>query len=118
MFAGAIVKWMFDMQADRARKVDEADKSLIAEDHKLRDKVAELDKVNSTALATLTTGMEHIVQELAGIRGDMKEHRSVVFARIDRNETEIKDVKVLALSADKHLRTIEARLDNMKCAPK
>lgn len=112
------MKWIFDVSADRVQKMDEADKNLAAEESRLRDRVAELDKTNSTALATLTTGMEHIVQELSGIRSDMKEHRSVVFARIDRNENEIRQVKELVVSAGAHLRAIEDRLGDMKCAPK
>jgi hypothetical protein len=110
VFAGAIVKWMFDMQADRIRKADEVDQGLVAEEKKLRDKVAELDKTNSTAIATLTSGIDHIVRELSGIRGDMKENREVVFNRLDRNEREIVEVKALVAQSSQQLRAIETKL--------
>lgn len=110
LIVGAFIKWGFDVVGDRQRKSDEADKALAAGESKLKEKVAALDKANSTAIATLTTGMEHIVQELAGIRGDMKEHRTVVFARIDRNENEIKEVKALVQEASAHLKVIESKL--------
>lgn len=110
LFAGAILKWIADMTADRARKVDENDKSLAAEEHKLRDRVAELDKTNSMAIATLTAGITHIVQELSGIRGDMKENREVVFNRLDRNEREIVEVKTLVSQSTIQLQAIEAKI--------
>jgi hypothetical protein len=118
VIAGAIVKWVFDMSADRARKSDEADKSLAVGERSLQEKVAELDKTSSMAIVTLTTGMEHIVTELSGIRSDMKEQRDVIFKRIDRNEDEIKQVKSLVDQVNTGLQMIDATLNNMKCAPK
>lgn len=118
VLVGAIVKWFFDMNADRTRKSEETDKGLIAEERKLRDRLADLDKTNSLAIATLTAGIDHIVNELSGIRTDMKEHRLVVFGRLDRNEDEIKEVKGLVTQAGVHLQAIEGKLNEMKCAPK
>jgi hypothetical protein len=111
LFAGAILKWIADMTADRARKVDENDKGLAAEERKLRDRVAELDKTNSMAIATLTAGITHIVQELSGIRGDMKENREVVFNRLDRNEREIVEVKTLVSQSTIQLQAIEQKIN-------
>ena len=114
VFAGAIVKWVFDMSADRSRKVDETDKSLAAEEYKLRDKVAELDKTNSMAIATLTAGIQHIVDGLAGIRSDMKEHREVVFKRLDSNDGEIKEVKDMVSQSNLQLQAIQLKLGEGK----
>lgn len=111
VFAGAIVKWFFDISADRTKKVDEADKHLATEDSKLRDKVADLDKTNATAIATLTSGIKHVVEELSGIRGDMKDHRLVVFERLDRNERDIGEVKTLVAETNAHVQAIQSKLN-------
>lgn len=110
VIAGAVVKWFFDMSADRTRKSDDADKDLQVEEYKLREKVASLDKTNSTAIATLTAGIEHIVEGLAGIRSDMKEHREVVFKRLDRNDGEIKEIKDMVSKTGIQLHAIEIKL--------
>jgi hypothetical protein len=109
--AGAFLKWVADMAADRTKKAEATDEKLAAGESKLKEKIAEIDKANSTAIATLTAGVEHIVKELAGIRSDMKDHRVAVFARIDRNEEEMKEIKGLAEKADARLGVIEARLE-------
>ena len=62
------------------------------------------------AIATLTSGIDHIVKELSGIRGDMKENREVVFSRLDRNEREIVEVKGLVAQSSIQLQVIEQRL--------
>lgn len=116
LVAGAIVKWIFDLAADRTKKADEIDKNLTLEDNKLRDKVAEIDKMNSTAIATLNSGISHVAGELAGIRGDMKDHRSVVFQRLDRNECEIGEVKRLVEKTSVHVEAIQSKL-NERSAP-
>ena len=110
IIVGYIVKWIFDMNADRARKIDESDKHLATEENKLKDKVAELDKTNATAIATLTAGISHIVDELSGIRGDMKENRQIVFNRLDRNDQEIKEVKNIVAKCNSHLEVIYTKL--------
>ena len=110
--AGAFLKWVADMAADRTKKAEATDEKLAAGESKLKEKIAEIDKSNSTAIATLTAGVQHIVDELAGIRSDMAEHRSVVFTRIDRNEKEIKDVKDLVIDATADLRVIKAKLEH------
>ena len=110
LVAGAIVKWIFDLAADRAKKADEIDKNLTSEGGKLRDKIAEVDKTNSTAIATLNSGIDHVAKELAGIRGDMKDHRLVVFQRLDHNEREIGEVKILAEKTNAHVEAIRAKL--------
>jgi len=110
LVAGAILQWIAGMVADRDKKADDIDKNLATEDTKLRDKVAELDKTNSTAIATLTVGIEHIVDGLNGIRSDMREHREVVFRRLDRNEGEIKDVKDMVSQSNIQLQAIKLRL--------
>lgn len=110
LVAGAIVKWIFDLAAERTKKADEIDKNLASEDNKLRDKVAEIDKMNSTAIATLNSGINHVAGELKGIRSDMKDHRSVVFERLDRNEREIREVKGLVEKTSVHVETIRAGL--------
>jgi hypothetical protein len=110
LVAGAIVKWIFDLAAERTKKADEIDKNLALEDGKLRDKVAEIDKMNSTAIATLNSGINHVAGELAGIRGDMKDHRSVVFQRLDRNEREIGEVKRLVERTNGYVEAIQAKL--------
>ncbi len=110
--AGAFLKWVSEMASDRARKSDEIDKGLAAEESKIKEKIAELDKANSTAIATLTAGVEHIVRELAGIRSDMKDHRIAVFTRIDRNEEEMKEIKSLAEKTVTRLEAIEAKVSD------
>ena len=112
LIAGAILKWIADMVADREKKSDEIDKHLASEDVKLRDKVADLDKTNSTAIATLTSGIEHVVGELAGMRSDMKEHRAVVFQRLDRNERDIGEVKALVIETNATLNAIKLNLNH------
>lgn len=111
VFAGAIVKWFFDLAADRTKKADEIDKHLATEDSKLRDRVADLDKTNSTAIATLTSGIKHVVEELSGIRSDMKDHRLVVFERLDRNERDIGEVKTLVAETNVHVQAIQSKLN-------
>ena len=111
LVAGAILKWIADMVADREKKSDEMDKHLASEDVKLRDKVADLDKTNSTAIATLTSGIEHVVGELAGMRSDMKEHRTVVFQRLDRNERDIGEVKTLVVQTNATVNAIKLSLN-------
>jgi hypothetical protein len=110
VFLGAFVKWVSEMTADRRRKAEETDKTLAAEESKLRDKVADLDKTNSMAIATLTAGIQHIVDGLEGIRSDMREHREVVFRRLDRNEGEIQDVKDMVSQSNFQLQAIQLRL--------
>lgn len=110
LIVGAFIKWGFDVAGDRQRKSDETDKALAAGESKLKERVAEIDKANSTAIATLTAGVQHIVEELAGIRSDMAEHRTVVFARIDRNENEIKEVKELVQDVTADLRVIKDKI--------
>jgi hypothetical protein len=102
------------MVADRTKKADDIDKSLATEDTKLRDKVAELDKTNSTAIAKMTVGIEHIVEGLDGIRSDMREHRDVVFRRLERNENEIKDVRNMVSQSDARLQAIQLQLSEGK----
>jgi len=114
MIAGAILQWITGMVADRAKKAEDFDKNLATEDTKLRDKVAELDKTNSTAIATLTVGIEHIVEGLDGIRSDMREHRDVVFRRLERNESEIKDVRSMVSRSDVRLQAIQQQLSEVK----
>jgi len=114
LVAGAILQWITRMVADRAKKADDIDKSLATEDTKLRDKVAELDKTNSTAIATLTVGIEHIVEGLDGIRSDMREHRDVVFRRLEHNESEIKDVRNMVSQSDLRLQAIQLQLSEGK----
>jgi hypothetical protein len=109
--AGAILKWVADMAAERTKKADEIDKHLATEDSKLRDKVANLDKTNSTAIATLTSGIKHVVEELSGIRSDMKDHRVVVFERLDRNERDIGEVKTLVAETNVHVQAIQSKLN-------
>jgi hypothetical protein len=116
LVAGAIVKWIFDLAADRTKKADEIDKNLASEDNKLRDKVAEIDKINSTAIATLNSGINHVAGELSGIRSDMRDHRSVVFQRLDRNEREIGEVKILVETTNVHIKAIQSKA-NEKQAP-
>ena len=110
LVAGAIVKWIFDLAAERTKKADEIDKNLASEDNKLRDKVAEIDKINSTAIATLNSGINHVAGELSGIRSDMKDHRLVVFQRLDRNESEIGEVRTLVEKASVRVEAIQSRL--------
>ena len=98
------------MVADRAKKADDIDKNLATEDTKLRDKVAELDKTGSTAIATLTVGIEHLVSGVDGIRRDMKEHRDVVFGRLERNEGEIKEIRNMVSQSELRLQAIQLRL--------
>ena len=114
VIAGAILQWITRMLADRAKKADDIDKSLAKEDTKLRDKVAELDKTNSTAIATLTVGIEHIVEGLDGIRSDMREHRDVVFRRLEHNESEIKDVRNMVSQSDARLQALQLQLSEGK----
>ena len=102
------------MLADRTRKAEETDKTLAAEDSKLRDKVAELDKTSSTAIAALTTGLQHIVEGIEGMRSDMREHRDVVFGRLARNESEIKEVKDTVTKSNLQLQAIQLKLDGGK----
>lgn len=111
LVAGAIVKWIFDLAAERTKKADEIDKNLASEDTKLRDKIAEIDKINSTAIATLNSGIGHVAVELAGIRKDMKDNRSVVFQRLDRNEREIGEVKRLVERTGVHVEAIQSKLN-------
>ncbi len=114
VIAGAILQWITGMVAERAKKADDIDKNLATEDTKLRDKVAELDKTNSTAIATLTVGIEHIVEGLDGIRSDMREHRDVVFRRLEHNESEIKDVRKMVSQSDLRLQAIQLQLSEGK----
>jgi hypothetical protein len=114
LVAGAILQWIVGMVADRDKKADDIDKNLATEDTKLRDKVAELDKTNSTAIATLTVGIEHLVGGVDGIRRDMKEHRDVVFTRLGRNEDEIKDVRNMVSQSDLRLQAIQLQLSEGK----
>jgi len=114
VIAGAVLQWITGMVADRAKKAEDFDKNLATEDTKLRDKVAELDKTNSTAIATLTVGIEHIVEGLDGIRSDMREHRDVVFRRLERNENEIKDVRDMVYQSDARLQAIQLKLSEGK----
>lgn len=114
VIAGAILQWITGMVAERAKKADDVDKNLATEDTKLRDKVAELDKTNSTAIATLTVGIEHIVEGLDGIRSDMREHRDVVFRRLEHNESEIKDVRKMVSQSDLRLQAIQLQLSEGK----
>jgi hypothetical protein len=111
LIAGAIVKWIFDLAADRTKKADEIDKNLTLEDTKLRDKVAEIDKINSTAIATLNSGINHVAGELSGIRSDMKDHRAVVFQRLERNEQEIGNVKTLVQKTNVYVEAIQCKLN-------
>jgi hypothetical protein len=111
LVAGAIVKWIFDLAAERTKKADEIDKSLASEGNKLRDKVAEIDKTNSTAIATLNSGINHVAGELSGIRSDMKDHRAVVFQRLERNEQEIGNVKTLVQKTNVHVQAIQCKLN-------
>lgn len=114
VIAGAILEWIRTMVADRAKKAEDIDKGLATEDTKLRDKVAELDKTNSTAIATLTVGIEHIVEGLNGIRSDMRDHRDVVFRRLEHNESEIKDVRNMVSQSDLRLQAIQLQLSEVK----
>ena len=114
VIAGAVLQWITGMVADRAKKAEDFDKNLATEDTKLRDKVAELDKTNSTAIATLTVGIEHIVEGLDGIRSDMREHRDVVFRRLEHNESEIKDVRSMVSRSDVRLQAIQLQLSEVK----
>lgn len=114
VIAGAILQWITGMVAERAKKADDIDKNLATEDTRLRDKVAELDKTNSTAIATLTVGIEHIVEGLDGIRSDMREHRVVVFRRLEHNESEIKDVRKMVSQSDLRLQAIQLQLSEVK----
>jgi hypothetical protein len=111
LVAGAIVKWVFDLAAERTKKADEIDKNLASEDNKLRDKVAEIDKMNSTAIATLNSGINHVAGELAGIRSDMRDHRAVVFQRLERNEQEIGNVKTLVQKTNAYVEAIQCKLN-------
>jgi hypothetical protein len=108
--AGVIVQSIGRMIADRAKKADDIDKNLATEDAKLRDKVAELDKTGSMAIATLTVGIEHLVNGVDGIRSDLKEHRDVVFGRLERNEGEIKEVRNMVSQSELRLQAIQLRL--------
>ena len=117
VLVGAVVKWTFDMVADRSRKIDEADKRFASEESALREKVHDLDKTNSTAIALLTSGISHIADELSGIRSDMKDHRMVVFERLDRNERNIGEVKVLVTATHDHVQAIESRLAERSARP-
>jgi hypothetical protein len=110
LIAGAFLEWIRSMVADRAKKADDIDKNLATEDTKLRDKVAELDKTGSTAIATLTVGIEHLVSGVDGIRRDMKEHRDVVFGRLERNEGEIKEIRNMVSQSELRLQAIQLRL--------
>lgn len=110
LVAGAFLKWVAEMVSDRAKKSEAIDKELAAGESRLKEKVAEIDKANATAIATLTAGVQHIVEELAGIRSDMAEHRMVVFTRIDRNEKEINEVKDLVQEARGDLRVIKDKI--------
>jgi hypothetical protein len=110
LVGGAILQWIGTMVADRAKKADDIDKNLATEDTKLRDKVAELDKTNSTAIATLSAGIDHLVGGVDGIRKDMKEHRDVVFMRLERNENEIKEVRNMVSLSDLRLQSIQLQL--------
>ena len=110
LIAGAFLEWIRSMVADRAKKADDIDKNLATEDTKLREKVAELDKTGSTAIATLTVGIEHLVSGVDGIRRDMKEHRDVVFGRLERNEGEIKEVRNMVSQSELRLQAIQLRL--------
>ena len=114
VIAGAFLQWITKMLADRTRKAEETDKTLAAEDSKLRDKVAELDKTSSTAIAALTTGLQHIVEGIEGMRSDMREHRDVVFGRLDRNESEIKEVKDTVTKSNLQLQAIQLQLGGGK----
>jgi hypothetical protein len=114
LVGGAILQWIGSMVADRTKKADDIDKSLATEDTKLRDKVAELDKTNSTAIAKMTVGIEHIVEGLDGIRSDMREHRDVVFRRLEHNESEIKDVRNMVSQSDARLQAIQLQLSEGK----
>jgi hypothetical protein len=114
VIAGAILQWITGMVAERAKKADDIDKNLATEDTKLRDKVAELDKTNSTAIAKMTVGIEHIVEGLDGIRSDMREHRDVVFRRLEHNESEIKDVRKMVSQSDLRLQAIQLQLSEGK----
>ncbi len=114
LVGGAILQWIGSMVADRAKKADDIDKSLATEDTKLRDKVAELDKTSSTAIATLAAGMEHLVVGVDGIRKDMREHRDVVFMRFERNENEIKEVRNMVSQSDLRLQAIQLQLSEVK----
>jgi hypothetical protein len=114
VIAGAILQWITGMVADRAKKAEDIDKNLATEDTKLRDKVAELDKTNSTAIATLTVGIEHIVEGLDGIRSDMRGHRDVVFRRLERNESEINDVRNIVSRSEDRFQAIQQQLSKVK----
>ena len=114
LVGGAILQWIGSMVADRTKKADDIDKNLATEDTKLRDKFAELDKTSSTAIATLSVGIEHIVEGLDGIRSDMREHRDVVFGRLERNESEIKDVRSMVLRSDVRFQAIQQQLSEVK----
>ncbi len=114
VIAGAILQWITGMVAERAKKADDIDKNLATEDTKLRDKVAELDKTSSTAIATLAAGMEHLVVGVDGIRKDMREHRDVVFMRFERNENEIKEVRNMVSQSDLRLQAIQLQLSEVK----
>jgi hypothetical protein len=114
VIAGAVLQWITGMVADRAKKAEDFDKNLATEDTKLRDKVAELDKTNSTAIAKMTVGIEHIVEGLDGIRSDMREHRDVVFRRLERNESEIKDVRNMVSQSDARLQALQLQLSEGK----
>ena len=114
VIAGAFLQWIAKMVADRTRKAEETDKTLAAEDSKLRDKVADLDKTTSATIATLTSGMQHIVEGIEGMRSDMREHRDVVFGRLDRNENEIRDVKDTVTKSNLQLQAIQLQLGGGK----
>lgn len=114
VIAGAFIQWITKMLADRTRKAEETDKTLAAEDSKLRDKVADLDKTTSATIATLTAGMQHIVEGIEGMRSDMREHRDVVFGRLDRNENEIREVKDTVTKSNLQLQAIQLQLGGGK----
>jgi hypothetical protein len=114
LIGGAILQWIGAMVTDRVKKADDIDKNLATEGTKLRDKFAELDKTSSTAIATLSVGIEHLVGGVDGIRKDMREHRDVVFTRFERNENEIKEVRNMVAQSDLRLQGIQKQLGEGK----
>lgn len=111
VFVGAIVKWFFDLAADKTKKADAAADKLSLEERRLGEKLAEIDKESSIAITALTTGLEHIGREIHGLRGDMRDHRVAVFERLDKNEKEIQEIRSTVTSSAEAIKAIQNSCD-------
>lgn len=111
VFVGAIVKWFFDLAADKSKKADAAADKISLEERKLGDKLAEVDKQNAMAITALNTSLSHIVREIHGFRSDMKEHREAVFERLDKNDSEIAEIKRSVTSSAEAIKVIQNSCD-------